>query len=256
MNSVMRAGLVMGVMTLGAGLAVASAIAQSGNPPSAPTPNADTKAGQKPGQKPAEVPAPKPGDNDNPFPGENSNAPVIPVDEPNTPASNQPARSLPPADLPDANAGARRPVDADGDPVLSPEDRGAGDSGADDGFSSSRSGLTNLPVEDDHEVKPGSSVKAKTRSQLIKEDIDVGTLYLEKKNWKAAQLRFGHAYSLDPENADAIFELAEAERHLQMYKESVEHYKTFLSYDSEGPHGKAARKGLDEAEAAQARTQK
>lgn len=233
-NSVLRIGM---MLALGAGLGAISSAAQSTNPPAAPTP--DPKSAQKPG------------DNDNPFPGENSNAPVIPVDQPNTPPPDARTRPLPPADLPDTSGGARRSTDADGDPVLSPEDKGAGDTGADDGFSSSRSGLVNLPAEDDHEVKPGSSVRAKTRSQMIKEDIDVGTLYLEKKNWKAAQMRFSHAYSLDPENADAIFELAEAERHLQLFKESAEHYKTFLSYDPDGPHGKAARKGLDEVEAAQ-----
>ena len=241
-NSVLRAGM---MLILGAGMGVVSSTAQSANPPAAPSP--DPKAVQRPDYAPAQ----KPGDNDNPFPGENSNAPVIPVDQPSAPPPDTRTRPLPPADLPDANGGARRPADADGDPVLSPEDKGAGDAGADDGFSSSRSGLTNMPAEDDHEVKPGSSVKAKTRSQLIKEDIDVGTLYLEKKNWKAAQMRFSHAYSLDPENADAIFELAEAERHLQLFKESAEHYKTFLSYDPDGPHGKAAKKGLDEVEAAQ-----
>jgi len=252
-NSLVRAGLVIAV---GVGMGAVSLAAQSpaANPPAAPAPNADPKSGQKP----ADTPAPKTGgDNDNPFPGENSNAPVIPVEQPNDPApANRSARPLPPADLPDASAGARRPVDADGDPVLSPDDRGAGDAGTDDGFSSSRSGLTNLPAEDDHDVKPGSSVKAKTRSQLIKEDIDVGSFYLEKRNWKAAQVRFSHAYSLDPENADAIFELAEAERHLQEFKESVEHYKTFLNYDPDGPHGKAAKKGLDEAEAALAAARK
>jgi tetratricopeptide (TPR) repeat protein len=243
-NSVLRAGI---VLVLGAGLGMAYAAAQSSNPPAAPTP--DPKTPQRPDYPATQ----KPGDNDNPFPGENSNAPVIPVEQPNAPPPDARTRPLPPADLPDATPGARRSVDADGDPVLSPDDKGAGDPGADDGFSSSRAGLNNLPAEDDHEVKPGSSVKVKTRSQLIKEDIDVGTLYLEKRNWKAAQMRFSHAYSLDPENADAIFELAEAERHLDQFKEASEHYKTFLSYDPDGPHGKAARKGLEESEAAQAR---
>jgi hypothetical protein len=37
---------------------------------------------------------------------------------------------------------------------------------------------------------------------------------------------------------------------LQLYKEAAGHYKLFLSYDPDGPHSKAARKGLEEVESA------
>jgi hypothetical protein len=55
---------------------------------------------------------------------------------------------------------------------------------------------------------------------------------------------------LDKENADAVWGLAEAERHLQLYREAAEHYQLFLSYDPQGPHGRAARKALSEVESA------
>jgi len=197
--------------------------------------------------------APK-SDNDNPFPGENSNAPIIPVDP--QPDPNAPAVRRKPA-IPAEDGGvARSAPDPDGDPVKSPDegDAATGQGGADDGFSSSRSGLTHLPVEDDADVKPGSSAKVKTRLQVVKEDVDVGNFYLEKKNWKAAQARFASAFQLDGENADAVFGMAEAERHLDQFKEAADHYKLFLSYDPDGPHAKAARRGLEDAETGLARS--
>ncbi len=122
--------------------------------------------------------------------------------------------------------------------------------GPEDGFSSSRTGLANVPAEDDNNGHPGKSVKNKTREQMLAEDVDVGNFYLEKKNWKAAQTRFAAAFALDKESPEAVWGLAEAEKHLQLYKESAEHYRLFLSYDPDGPHGKSARKSLEQVEAA------
>ena len=211
-------------------------------------PGQDKPGQDKPGQDKPGQDKPK-SDNDNPFPGENSNAPIISVDP--APDPNSPTVRRKPA-IPAEDAGvARSAPDPDGDPVKSPDqgDAAGGQGGADDGFSSSRSGLSHLPVEDDADVKPGSSAKVKTRLQVVKEDVDVGNFYLEKKNWKAAQARFAAAFQLDGENADAVFGMAEAERHLDLFKDAAEHYKLFLNYDAEGPHGKAARKGLDQVEA-------
>ena len=131
---------------------------------------------------------------------------------------------------------------------------GAGNVVTDDGYSSSRSGLNQVPVEDDSDERPGKSTKNKTREQLIKEDVDVGSYYLDRKNWKAAQGRFASAFGLDSENPDAVWGLAEAERHLQLYQEAAGHYKLFLSYEPEGRRGREARKSLEEVEAARPAT--
>jgi hypothetical protein len=212
-----------------------------GDTPQAPSPQ---KPVPQPGQatKPDALPA-KP-TSDNPFPGEDENVPIIPA-----PGSNG---------VPDSHADGdsrstpRRDSDPDGDPVRTPDPLGHYADGApsDDGFSSSRNGLKQLPAEDDNDGRPGKSTKNKTREQLIKEDVDVGSFYLEKKDWKGAQSRFQSAFALDNENSDAVWGLAEAERHLHLYKESAEHYKLFLSYDPDGKHGKEARKALQEVEAA------
>ena len=214
-----------------------------------------TASGAQSNPQPAQPPAaqrdnPFPGnssakpktDNANPFPDESS-APVIVVDPASAAAAREAAR---PAANPNADAPvARRGDDPDGDPVRSPDPPGMA---ADGGFSSSREGLTNVPMEDVTDARPGKSTKNKTRGQYVQEDLDIAKFYLDQKNWKGAQGRFNSALALDGENIDAIWGLAEAERHLQLYKEAAEHLKLFLSYDPDGPHSKAAKKNLDEVE--------
>jgi hypothetical protein len=221
-----------------------------GNQPNTPsqTPPKQSPA-QAPTQGTGQQATPKPaGGSDNPFPGENSDAPIIPVDpgpdhNPNGNSSARPGSST--------DSSSAHTPDPDGDPVRSPDLPGQPGSGNDDdGFSSSRSGLNHLPAEDDSDARPGKSVKNKTREQVIQEDLDVGGYYMSRKNWKAAQARFASAFALDSENSETVWELAEAERHLQMFKEATDHYKLFLSYDPDGPHGKQARKALDEVESA------
>jgi hypothetical protein len=200
--------------------------------------------GKPTGSKPTDA---KPGGTgDNPFPGENSDAPIIPVpggDPANAAGNGNGTREYGTGAEPDPHRGA----DPDGDPMRSPD---LDVHTADDGFSSSRTGLKQMPAEDDNDGRPGKSSKNKTRSQLIKEDVDVGSYYLERKNWKAAQSRFSAAFALDGENPDAVWGMAEAERHLDQFKEAADHYKMFLNYDPDGPHSKSARKALEEVEAA------
>jgi tetratricopeptide (TPR) repeat protein len=218
-----------------------------GEPPKAP-PQQTPASGQSPASKPQTG-------SDNPFPGEDTNAPILPSDPGanGTPGGESGAgsgsRPGPRSDRPSSDSAGmpRRDADPDGDPVRTPDPAGLQE---DDGFSSSRSGLTHMPAEDDSDVRPGKSTKNKTREQLVAEDLDVGSFYMEKKNWKAAQTRFAAAFALDAESPEAVWGLAEAERHLQLYKEAAGHYRLFLTYDPDGPHGKAARKGLEEAESA------
>jgi hypothetical protein len=212
----------------------------------------DAKGGQ------STPPAAKPGSGDNPFPGDDTNAPILPTSpgsgagpgagsDTGSNSSRPDGDSGTPANSTAANSSTRRDADPDGDPVRTPDPAGLQEN---DGFSSSRSGLNHMPVEDDSDARPGKSTKNKTREQVLAEDLDVGKFYMDKKNWKAAQTRFASAFALDAENADAVFELAEAERHLELYKDAAEHYRLFLSYDPDGPHGRAARKGLEEVESA------
>lgn len=253
-----RLWLVAGVsLTLAPALAAQSS--QQSNPfpddapqqPAPATPPAKPQA--KPGSTTPDATAkPK---SENPFPGEDPDAPIIPADPGaaanpgSNPGSNPGANpGANPASYPDSDAAdsgsARRDADPDGDPVRSPDPAGNYASG--DGFASSRSGITAVPSEDSDEPKP---VHGKSKASIIKEDIDVGGFYLDRKNWKAAQGRFASAFALDGENPDSVWGLAESERHLQLYKEAAEHYKLFLSYEPDGRRGRDAKKALAEVEA-------
>lgn len=189
-----------------------------------------TPAAQPPPQKPAQGGTAKPA-GDNPFPGEDANAPVIPMD--------QGAGA-------DSAADSRRDADPDGDPVRTPD--GYAHQSSDDGYSSSRSGLNQASESDLTDVKPGKP--AKSKDAIVKEDVDVGSFYLSRKNWKAAQARFSSAFALDAENPDAVWGLAESERHMQLYQDAADHYKLYLSYDPDSRRAHEAHKALDEVQAA------
>jgi len=219
---------------------------QPKTPPAAPAPAAGQASGQG-GQSTPQLPLkPAESSSDNPFPGDDSKAPILPGGSSGSGAGSG-TDSAPNRPSSDSAATPRRDADPDGDPVRTPDPAGLTEN---DGFSSSRSGLNHMPVEDDSDARPGKSTKNKTREQMVAENLDVGNFYIEKKNWKAAQARFSAAFGLDSENPDAVFGLAEAEQHLQLYKDAAEHYRLFLTYDPDGPHGKAARKALAEVESA------
>jgi tetratricopeptide (TPR) repeat protein len=202
-----------------------------GDTPQAPAPQPN--AGQQTDGSKAQA-APKKS-SDNPFPGEDSNAPIIPTEQ-GTPGRSGSGNG--------ANSGVPGHRDPDGDPVRSPDGQGRdSDAGADDGFSSSLSGVNAAPAPDT--AKAPAPVPAEDAT----EDVNVGQFYLDRKNWRAAQSRFAAAFAAEKENPDAVWGLAEAERHLGMLKEADEHYKLFLTYDPTGPHGKAARKAVGEVEA-------
>ncbi len=194
----------------------------------------------KPSDGPSGGAAAKPAEGgDNPFPGETTDAPILPVEPEVKPA---------PKGTSEFADGGRASTDQDGDPVKSPDLAGGAE--VDDGFSSSRSGLGRLPMEDTTEASNGKAGKQKTREQLLKENVDVGNFYLDRKNWRAAETRFEDAFALNQESPEAVLGLAVAEQHLQMYEKAREHFALFLNYDPEGPHSRAARKGLEQVEAA------
>lgn len=188
-------------------------------------------------QKPAEG---------NPFPGEQTDAPVLPQNN-----------ALAPADS-DENAVVSRMVPAnDTDPARSPEDSEimtAPTTGVDSLESSSTSGIDSSSPDQDQPGNPagktrgnrGKKAQEPEHQETVKEDIDVGSLYLDQKNYKAALSRFQSAMVLDPENPDAFFGLAEAERHLGRLAEAKQHYQRVVDYDPDSKRGKQAKKALKE----------
>ena len=181
----------------------------------------------------------------NPFPVDTSTVPVMPSKA--TPA------------LPEGTySGTPSPgiplTGSDLDPVRSPDDPApAAPSGADENSSSSLAGLERLlpkPEDDQPSKKRKLVVKEPTHQEASSKDIEVGSYYLQTKNWKAALSRFESALVLDPENPEVYWGLAEAEHHLGNFADARAHYQKLLEYDPDGPHGKQARKELKDPEIA------
>ena len=81
---------------------------------------------------------------------------------------------------------------------------------------------------------------------LGKKDAQVGLFYLKTGNYQGAYDRLREAARVDPTNADAVFGLAEAARHLNRRDEAIRNYQLYLSALPDGPRAKDARKGLKE----------
>lgn len=80
--------------------------------------------------------------------------------------------------------------------------------------------------------------------ELGRKDTKVGEFYLHTGDYKGAYNRFVEATRVDPCNAQAVFDLAEAARHLNHRDEAVRNYRLYLSALPDGPRAKDARKAL------------
>ena len=214
----------------------------------------DTKSQSKPAagesKKPAQTNSSQPGavpqSSSNPFPEDTSTVPVMPTKIP----PPLPQGTYRPEEREPESSPVPLPGD-DADPVRSPDDPApAAASSPDANSSSSLNGLERLlPKPEDDDQTSGKKrkllvVKEPVHQEASSKDIEVGTYYLQTKNWKAALSRFESAMILDPENPEVYWGMAQAEHRLGDYVHAKEHYLKLLEYDPDGPHGKQARKEL------------
>lgn len=180
----------------------------------------------------------------NPFPGSNSNVPILP----SGPTENAPESSRPPEN----NVAAFPPQDQD--PVRSP-DQVQADGGETQGFSSSQAGVDDILPPPDEPSGNGRSDRGITAmpQESPANDINVGEYYLSVKNWRAALSRFQSALVLEPDDPDVYWGLAESERHTGDYAAAREHYMKVLEYDPGSKHAKDAKKALKAPEIANAK---
>lgn len=82
--------------------------------------------------------------------------------------------------------------------------------------------------------------------KLALQDIRVGEFYMNTGDYKGSYLRFKEATEVDPENAEAVYDLADAARKLDKKHEAIENYQIYLAALPKGPKAKAARKALSE----------
>jgi len=212
----------------------------------------DTKGQSKPAgdskkqtQSNSSLPGSTTQSSNNPFPEDTSTVPVMPSKTPpplpeGTPYHAPESSPVPLVTLPSEDV----------DPVRSPDDPAPAASGPEAEFSSSLTGMERLlPKPGDDDQTSGKKrkllvIKEPTHQEVASKDIEVGSYYLDRKNWKAALSRFESAMILDPENPEVYWGLAEAEHHLGDFAHAKEHYLKLLEYDPDGPHGKQARKEL------------
>jgi tetratricopeptide (TPR) repeat protein len=186
--------------------------------------------------------------NANPFPEDESTVPVI---------SPEKAPNLPPGE--NGEAGSRMPMPSeDLDPVRSPEGAGQAAEEQEHSSSSSLAGMGSLlpsPDDDTHPAKHNrkGSQLVPEHHETAAEDEQVGSYYLDTKNWKAALSRFESALVLDPDNPDVYWGLAESQRHLGDFANARANYLKVTQYDPDSHHGKEARKALEAPEIANAK---
>jgi Tfp pilus assembly protein PilF len=123
-------------------------------------------------------------------------------------------------------------------------------------WSSSISGLDRLlprPGDDEPEKKKSHLVRQPTHVEAAQKDLDVGSYYMDRKNWRAAVSRFESAMVLDPDNPEVYWGLAEAERHLGDFWDAKGYYQKVALYDPDSRHGKDSMKALKEPEIANAK---
>jgi Tfp pilus assembly protein PilF len=72
----------------------------------------------------------------------------------------------------------------------------------------------------------------------------VGQFYLTREDYKGAYIRFKEATQVDPENADAVFYLAETARRMNHRDEAAQNYQLYLDALPDGPKAKEARRAL------------
>lgn len=193
-------------------------------------------------QKPAAAPQ----SSSNPFPEDVTSVPVMPSGKsPVLPeGTNYETRDG------DVSSAAALPTE-DFDPVRSPDDPAPAVANTSEGESSSSlkdiENLMPLPDTDQPGKKRRHAPKEEpVHQETAKSDVDVGSYYLDRKNWRAALSRFQSALVLDPENPEVYWGMAEAERNLGQFAKAREHYEKLLEYDPDGKHGKQARKALKE----------
>jgi tetratricopeptide (TPR) repeat protein len=111
--------------------------------------------------------------------------------------------------------------------------------------SSSRSKFEGIPEMPDDESRVSNGAGGYVLNpKLAAEDVRVGGFYLQHGDYKGAYARYKEATQVNPENADAVYGLAEAARGLNHKDEAVQNYRIYLDAFPDGKKSKDARKSL------------
>ena len=113
------------------------------------------------------------------------------------------------------------------------------------GYSSSKVDLKRLDAPEGSESRISNGAGGYIHDpQLAAHDDKVGNFYLQTGDYKGAYDRFKEATLVAPEDADAVFGLAEAARGLHLNQDAINNYKLYLDVFPDGKRSKEARKAL------------
>ena len=173
-------------------------------------------------------------------------APAAPAPQTAQPASGPAANPFPEAES-EAAAKAAENADKNASAGPAPDSSAPGDSDATEPSSSSRSRMNGLDLLGDNDSRTSDGAgHTIVNPKLGADDVKVGQLYLAEGDYTGAYARFKEATQVAPENADAIFYLAEAARKTAHLDEAASNYKLYLSAEPKGKRAKDAKKALVE----------
>jgi tetratricopeptide (TPR) repeat protein len=220
------------------------AIGQANNsqkPANQPCPaanQASTKNTDKPCTPPADTKPPSTAEQF-PFPGEPSK-PAPSDDSPDAPA---PASSK-------KSAADEHPFPSDAPPALPGSDSPSSSSSSSSSSDDSSSSNPDTPVAD-HPAdttptrkKLPKVEKLQTPEDRAAEDLTVAKFYESRGNLNAAYLRTKDAVTVQPDDPDTHFALAQIAQKMQKREEAITEFNTYLKLDPDGLNIKAARKAL------------
>ncbi|HKO12745.1 MAG TPA: tetratricopeptide repeat protein [Acidobacteriaceae bacterium] len=174
----------------------------------------------------------------NPFPEAQSEAAARQAQQQEQPAP--PSAPAPRETTPD------KPSEAGRNPFPEQQSRQAAQPDQKQSSSGSSSSSSQAGLEGFEPPKTADDLRNIHNPSLGKKDTQVGLFYLKTGDFRGAYDRLQEAARVDPTNADAVFGLAEAARHLNRRDEAIRNYQLYLSALPDGPRAKDARKGLKE----------
>lgn len=260
LKEMVRASIAAGVFLLAMSLAAQQQDNTSAPPQQQSQSSAADKKNQdkkKPDQQKPDQPKKPSAAAQNPFPEARSEKAA---DQDQQKDNSAPAQNEPAAPQPAANGQQRKPSAAEDNPFPESESEKAAhqaepqpspapapNSGkqSDQDYSSSQTKVKGLDLSGDNDSRIADGAGGTILSpELGRKDTKVGEFYLHSGDYKGAYGRFVEATKVDPGNAQAVFDLAEAARHLNNRPEAVRNYQLYLSAVPDGPHSKDARKAL------------
>lgn len=122
---------------------------------------------------------------------------------------------------------------------------GSSDNSAPQGSSSSHVDLKRLDAPEGSESRISNGAGGFIHDpELAKQDDKVGKFYFDNGDFKGAYDRYKEATEVAPEDADAVYGLAESARGLHRTQEAVNNYMMYLDAVPDGKKSKDARKAL------------